>query len=607
MAFLSPVPSPASRHLQLPIELRNIDGLTIRSRSPSRERDIADSTLTDTGTAELFYQIAEPGSSVALPEDGAARPASRCTTPLPLAPKLEPMSPLQLSDWRYTREPINCAPESKIKFIEPFAQSFSRRGIPQGWEACAHPEGKLYYRHPEKRILTHVNICNADRRSEIDSIYHIVMAKCRQFDGTIPENIELVVDLKVSGGPTTYCYYLVSCQARVIMWAEKTDVWYFTHYHRDVFCRAHLKHAMDWQFWTHVEMFPHRYPISDDLVTHLRNTLAYGWNDLMTSEVSTVPYDDMSISEATRLMSRMKGGVVDEHCAIVIARHMSTFCKERFYNYHGQPGARLNRDESLKEDTIHHPRSLTFLAISPLLFWMPDVYLVELEKIWVDETVNYRPWNKFIDELKRDWKASTTPATVLLSANVGFLAIQSIDIGDPDRSVSQIASYVSTLLSLTTYIVCQILARQHRAMAARADISGVARYLRNKEDLYYGIESLALAFSLPIASFIWSMVTFLLAVSYVCFFHTSFVTRIVTGASFVLLAIVIFLVTYMDWGENPSTRYDIRGSFWSQVSKRVRAKTQCYTKSESRFYRSINNIGRICGGFRGKRRDSNAV
>lgn len=51
---------------------------------------------------------------------------------------------------------------------------------------------------------------------------------------------------------------------------------------------------------------------------------------------------------------------------------------------------------------------------------------------------------------------------MLLSANVGFLAIQSIDTGKPNRSAAQIASYISAILSLFIYIICQILTRHHR-------------------------------------------------------------------------------------------------------------------------------------------------
>ena len=50
---------------------------------------------------------------------------------------------------------------------------------------------------------------------------------------------------------------------------------------------------------------------------------------------------------------------------------------------------------------------------------------------------------------------------MLLSANVGFLAINSIDVDSPNKSAAQIASYISAILSLFIYIVCQILARYH--------------------------------------------------------------------------------------------------------------------------------------------------
>ncbi|EKM58112.1 uncharacterized protein PHACADRAFT_252154 [Phanerochaete carnosa HHB-10118-sp] len=53
--------------------------------------------------------------------------------------------------------------------------------------------------------------------------------------------------------------------------------------------------------------------------------------------------------------------------------------------------------------------------------------------------------------------------TVLLSTNVGFLAISSIDAASkaPHRSVAQIASYASTILSLACYLICWTLSRQH--------------------------------------------------------------------------------------------------------------------------------------------------
>ena len=59
-------------------------------------------------------------------------------------------------------------------------------------------------------------------------------------------------------------------------------------------------------------------------------------------------------------------------------------------------------------------------------------------------------------------------AVVILAANVGFLAIQSIDQVDEndnpvrDRSVGQIVSYISTIFSIGNILACTILARPHR-------------------------------------------------------------------------------------------------------------------------------------------------
>lgn len=67
-------------------------------------------------------------------------------------------------------------------------------------------------------------------------------------------------------------------------------------------------------------------------------------------------------------------------------------------------------------------------------------------------------------------------ATVLLSANVGFLAIQSIDTPDGSsyRSPAQIASYVSALLSALDIVVVQVLMRRHRQHLYESAAKGVS-------------------------------------------------------------------------------------------------------------------------------------
>ena len=56
---------------------------------------------------------------------------------------------------------------------------------------------------------------------------------------------------------------------------------------------------------------------------------------------------------------------------------------------------------------------------------------------------------------------------MVLTANVGFLAIQSIDQPGAERTMGQILSYMSLVFSSGNVIACTILARQHRRSTHR--------------------------------------------------------------------------------------------------------------------------------------------
>ena len=80
-----------------------------------------------------------------------------------------------------------------------------------------------------------------------------------------------------------------------------------------------------------------------------------------------------------------------------------------FLHYYGERGVRLNRNQSVHKEDIHSPPTYLFLWLSPLLFYMPDVYIRKIREMYVDRTVNEEPWNKFWEEMRRDWEMSTTP------------------------------------------------------------------------------------------------------------------------------------------------------------------------------------------------------
>ena len=74
-----------------------------------------------------------------------------------------------------------------------------------------------------------------------------------------------------------------------------------------------------------------------------------------------------------------------------------------FLNYHGQHGARLNRDDSVHGEN-RYPRSSLIRILAPLLFNAPMVHMRALEKIWVDKCMCHHPWAVFIEKLKSEWE-----------------------------------------------------------------------------------------------------------------------------------------------------------------------------------------------------------
>ncbi|KAK7435487.1 hypothetical protein VKT23_019609 [Stygiomarasmius scandens] len=77
------------------------------------------------------------------------------------------------------------------------------------------------------------------------------------------------------------------------------------------------------------------------------------------------------------------------------------------------------------------------------MFGTPGNYYYILDNLWVDGMVCLATWQGFINEIKDEWQKLILLDTILLNANVAFLAIQSID-ENPQRSPGRIASYLKS-------------------------------------------------------------------------------------------------------------------------------------------------------------------
>ena len=158
--------------------------------------------------------------------------------------------------------------------------------------------------------------------------------------------------------------------------------------------------------------------------------------------------------------------------------------QNQFINLHGQKGARLDQDRSIHGIAVYS-RTFVLGALSPMMFYAPEVHLQSLEKIWVDRIIHASHWLEFIRKLTEEWQEFVVIVlwhcsvshekeltmlfiqdTVILTANMAFLAIQSVDNDGqltPLRSVAQVASYISIVTSLGSILLSLLLIRQNRS------------------------------------------------------------------------------------------------------------------------------------------------
>ncbi|KAK7676158.1 hypothetical protein QCA50_020268 [Cerrena zonata] len=433
--------------------------------------------------------------------------------------------------------------------------------LPDKWEAKAHPDGKTFYRCTDdmKRILTYVDIRDPAQEN-CTELLESACQKLRERLGNDSSKYYYILNFQQSpDGVLEVGYYIDTDEVHEsVVWADSMELCRITTDEFQAQCDEHFDYAMRYQYWTHFQLFPIAQRFSRaDIIQFLNR----GWAELTMSGTLILGYTNELIEEMEEILRNIQDKEIRSNAQeVAIARILSALYWQRFIGFNSTvtPSTNRARSEKSRKQRFY---SWWFRLLSPFLFWMPYVYLSDLREIWKDDgltpTVNIKLWNEFITQLGNDWDGSTTPATVLLSANVGFLAIQSIDQATTtNKSAAQIASYVSALLSLFAYIAFQILCRRHRPLTGNLGNRHSAQmnminYLCNHMNLL-GLETLALAFSVPIACFIWSMMTFLLAISFVFFFKTSLVTRITVGAVYAFLMIICGMLLYMSWGSRSS-------------------------------------------------------
>ncbi|KAI0356102.1 hypothetical protein OH77DRAFT_1453865 [Trametes cingulata] len=425
------------------------------------------------------------------------------------------------------------------------------------WEPCIHPEGQLYFRYKSTRATYFTNAYLFDEAifRDLNQAADLVDREIRAHED-LPREIEVGLETFIDHeGDKLACYYICDMEQEEVFWLTDCDIDNLVEDGQlPVLDWDHLKHAHTQWFWHHIQMFPNDRKCSEEKLKELRRIISYHLYDRETSRTSNAPYNADDLHRFGQILGdiTIEDGCVSAYDLVTIARMKTILALEQLRHYHGTKWARLDSNKSVIRDMtlVVHTRSWWFTCASWLLFYTPSIYIKRLQEMWLDQKINHQPWRKFIAEIQEDWTASITPSTVILAANVGFLAIQSVDQGGqaaPDRTTGQILSYVSTLLSIGNIIACHILARQHRA-SSHLYSEDALNYLINRAKEHWQGELLAIVLSIPAAFFIWGLLAFSAAMLWLCLCHTSWVTKaVVSGIVFLSAFFIILVLRNGEW------------------------------------------------------------
>ncbi|KAJ8693654.1 hypothetical protein PTI98_008633 [Pleurotus ostreatus] len=414
------------------------------------------------------------------------------------------------------------------------------------WTAYEHPEGALYFHHESKNIFTDASLRTPAVLETISGLVNSFTYFVEANGIDLDPSTELVLDLEEAGEDKGRCgYYLVDHENRSIFWLDEFEKADLPDWNEvpGVTADAHIRHELEAQYWLHCEFFPHTRKITQDLVDELRDMLTHALGDVSTSPLSTIESteDELKTMLQAVTAAEKQVGKLAPGSMCLLSRFMHIRARHRFINFHGQPAARLGRNQAIYDES--DGRSYLITLLSPMLFSAPEVHLRMLRDIYVDQIVYAMHINKVISRLNNEWQEFILYATVLLNANVAVLAIQSVDDGGADgtRTPVQISSYLSIAMSIGSIILGLLLVRQNRTKGKESAPEAM-RFMSR-----HSLEILAILYSLPYALLMWAMLAFVGSFSFLCFDSTSLVTRLLVGAVCVVITALIVWCIWYAW------------------------------------------------------------
>ncbi|KAJ8582941.1 hypothetical protein M405DRAFT_829752 [Rhizopogon salebrosus TDB-379] len=294
----------------------------------------------------------------------------------------------------------------------------------------------------------------------------------------------------------------------------------------------------------------------------LREIVVHASADVITSDKSLSPFGVEELSKILDLIGHLQETTSVQcrpYSMCVIARFMQYFARAKFFNFCGQPWARLEADQSIYlMNDEHMVKSAISRVVELLCFGAPKAHMMELQRVWVDKSTSSPRWKDFNDKLSKEWISITIYSTVMLTVDLSFLTVPSVN-AQTSQSAAIIVAYLSTFCVVGSLIVSILLAGQNRKYGNVSANSAVV-FLTKMTNSVFGDKALATLHSLPYVLLMWGMIYFLVAFSFLVFRSTSVVLLVVAGCG---LSFIFLLALWPIWAARD---YHIFSWLWERLA-----------------------------------------
>ncbi|PBK92394.1 hypothetical protein ARMGADRAFT_1080484 [Armillaria gallica] len=516
-------------------------------KSRSSHDDLASTTphsgtLPESGNSSITLQPVDVVDT-ALPSPDTTTTFSESETPLPedtsnacsvIGELFYPIAP---TEFERSHRPDEVENEHFSYDIARLTVSFARSETPQPWTSYIHPEGARYFRceHDLFTVYTDAYLFDPEKLQAVQRFVGQVDEYLTRLDTTEvsfdTEKVDLVLDVTLSETKRTICgYYFVYHANRTAFWLDEFEsskrLWPQTN---GVTSSDHILHEIQSQYWHHCALFPSPRCASQAVINELRDIILHAIGDSMVSPTSTVSYSIEELRGMLQLLPAKSREANDysgpgvSRIAYILMKH---FAHERFLHFYGEPAARLNRGTSIYDKNKVHKRSFLFHILKCLLFGAPCAHLREIESMLLDGLVSQVAWREFIDKICKDWSHLTIYSTVLITVDVGFLSIQSVD-ASPTSSPLKSIIYLSILSSLGSLFFALLLLR-HNNTRRNISTCEAVNIMNSYQDSSCRYDNIAIIYSLPYALLMWGIFFFVTAFGIMCLWDTAPVTLVLS-------------------------------------------------------------------------------